>query len=153
MRHRLSRLRLRHKPAHSRQLLRNLATSVLLYESVRTTKKRAEVVQPMVERIITVAKTKDPRNAIREINRHVTHKNACRKVMELLKDRFAKRSSGYTRMTPLGLRHGDGAKMVTLELMDAAVGSSPAKKSPKTPKSPRTKNMSTVSSDSSSKRS
>ena len=120
---------------------RNLVTSVLLYESIRTTKKRAEVVQPLVERVITIAKTKDARNAIREINRIVMHPNASHKVMELLKDRYSKRSSGYTRMTPLGLRHGDGAKMVTLELVDAnvATGSSSTDGMiPKTPKIPRT---------------
>lgn len=119
MRHRISRLRLRHKPAHSRSLLRNLITSVLLYESVRTTKKRAEVAQPLIEKIITSAKTKDARNAIRSINAVVTHVNACKKVMEMLKDRYAKRSSGYTRIVPLGLRHGDGAKMVELSLVDS----------------------------------
>jgi large subunit ribosomal protein L17 len=113
---------------------RNLVTSVLLYESVRTTKKRAEVVQPMVERIITTAKTKDPRNAIRSINQYVTHVNACKKVMEVLKDRYNKRSSGYTRIVPLGLRHGDGAKMVTLELVDSAVGASSTEIDEKTPK-------------------
>ena len=96
-------------------------TSVLLYESIRTTKKRAEVVRPIVEKIITTAKTKDARNAIRAINRYVTHVNACKKVIELLKDRYSGRSSGFTRMVPLGMRHGDGAKMVTLELVDSGV--------------------------------
>jgi large subunit ribosomal protein L17 len=98
-------------------LQRNLVTSVLLYESIRTTKKRAEVVQPQIEKIITIAKTKAPYVAIRAINAVVTDKNACRKTMEVLKDRFAARSSGYTRMVALGQRHGDGAKMVTLELV------------------------------------
>ncbi|MSR87018.1 50S ribosomal protein L17 [Candidatus Peribacteria bacterium] len=121
MRHKHSRLRLRHKPAYSRAMQRNLVTSVLLYESIRTTKKRAEVVQPIVEKIITAAKTKDARNAIRSINAFVMDKNACRKVMELLKDRYSKRTSGFTRMTALGLRKGDGAKMVTLELIDSEV--------------------------------
>ncbi len=115
---------------------RNLVTSVLLYESIRTTKKRAEVVQPIVEKIITTAKTKDPRNAIRAINAFVVDKNACRKVMELLKDRYSKRSSGFTRMTALGLRQGDGAKMVTLELIDAVVGTSSEEK-PTKPKMPK----------------
>ena len=100
---------------------------MLLYESVRTTKKRAEVVQPMIEKIITTAKTKDARNAIRSINAIVTHVNASKKVMEMLKDRYAKRSSGYTRIIPLGMRQGDGAKMVTLELVDAVIGSSSEK--------------------------
>ena len=94
-------------------------TSVLLYETVRTTKKRAEVAQPIVEKLITTAKTKDARNAIRAINAYVTHENACKKLIELLKDRYSKRSSGYTRITALGLRQGDGAKMVTLELVDS----------------------------------
>ncbi|HBU09398.1 MAG TPA: 50S ribosomal protein L17, partial [Candidatus Peribacter riflensis] len=44
MRHRLSRHRLALKPAHARMFKRNLLTSLLLYESVRTTKKRAQVV-------------------------------------------------------------------------------------------------------------
>lgn len=144
MRHRHSRLRLRHKPAHSRSLLRNLATSVLLYESVRTTKKRAEVVRPMVERIITTAKTKDARSAIRAINTVVTHKNACRKVMELLKDRYKARSSGFTRMTPLGLRHGDGAKMVTLELVDSEAVGAPADSSQKQSTQPTKSKKSTT---------
>lgn len=118
MRHRHSRLRLRQKPAHSASLIRNLATSVLLYETIRTTKKRAEVVQPVVEHLITVAKTKAPHVAIRYINAVVSDKNACRKTMEVLKDRFAKRSSGFTRIVPLGSRIGDGAKLVTFELVD-----------------------------------
>ncbi|NOS67156.1 MAG: 50S ribosomal protein L17 [Candidatus Peribacteraceae bacterium] len=137
MRHRLSRLRLRHKPAHSKSLLRNLATSVLLYESVRTTKKRAEVVQPIIEKIITTAKTKDARNAIRAINTVVTHVNASKKVMELLKVRYAKRSSGYTRMVPLGLRQGDGAKMVELSLVDSDVATPSSEENPTMPKKPK----------------
>jgi large subunit ribosomal protein L17 len=99
-------------------LQRNLVTSVLLYEKIRTTKKRAEVVQPQIEKIITLAKTKSPMLAIRAINAVVTDKNACRKTMEVLKDRFADRTSGYTRLVPLGMRHGDGAKLVTLELVE-----------------------------------
>src|SRR3989338_6147595 len=127
MRHRHSRLRLRHKPAHSRQLTRNLVTSLLLYESIRTTKKRAEVIQPMVERIITLSKTKQPQLAIRSINKVVTHKNACRKTMEVFRERFADRTSGYTRMKPLGLRQGDGAMLVQLELMPGKEGKTDAK--------------------------
>lgn len=122
MRHRHSRLRLRYKPAHSRSLQRNLVTSVLLYEAVRTTRKRAEVVQPIVDRIIAVARTKQPHIAIRYINGIVMHKNACRKTMEVLKERYKDRTSGYTRLVPLGSRAGDGAKLVSFELVDAQKG-------------------------------
>lgn len=118
MRHRHSRLRLRQKPANSWSIQRNLITAAVIYETIRTTKKRAEVVQPLVEKLITIAKTKEPRLAIREINRYVNHENASRKLMEVLKGRYAKRASGYTRIIPAGLRQGDGAKLVDFELVD-----------------------------------
>jgi len=120
MRHRVSRQRLRQKPAHSRLLQRNLVTSLFLYETIRTTKKRAEVIQPIADTLITVAKTKSAMNAIRALNAVFTHKNASRKTMEVLKDRFKGRNSGYTRMTPLGARIGDGAELVTLSFVDMA---------------------------------
>ena len=118
MRHRDARIRLKQKPAHARMLKRNLLTSILLYESVRTTKKRARAVQPLVDRLITVAKKKPPHIAIRHINRFVTDKNASRKIMEVFKDRYAKRTSGLTRMVPAGVRQGDGALLVDFSLID-----------------------------------
>ena len=155
MRHRKSRLRLRQKPAYSRALLRNMLTSIFLYEAIRTTKKRAMVVRPQVEKLITVAKTKSPQLAIREINRVVTHKNASRKLMEVFKSRYATRTSGYTRIVPLGARQGDGAQLVMLELMDrdttaVAVDESAEKnqKKQRTQKSPKS-SVSSKSSDSS----
>lgn len=122
MRHRKTTLRLKYKPQHSRMMERNLVTSLLLYESIRTTQMRAKVIIPWVDRLVTVAKTKPTALAIRRINAVVTDKNACRKIIEVLKDRYATRSSGMTRMTVVGARKGDGAKMVDLTLIDANVG-------------------------------
>ena len=90
---------------------RNLVTSLLLYEGIRTTKKRAQVIQPIVDRIISFAKSHPPQQAIRFINRKVTDKNASKKVMEVFIKRYAKRPSGLTRMVPVGSRKGDGAEM------------------------------------------
>ncbi len=140
MRHRQSRLRLRQKPHHARLIQRNLVTSLFLYESVRTTKKRAEVVRPMVDRLITTVKTKEPVNAIRTINAVLTDKNASRKMMEVMKARYAKRTSGFTRMTPLGARKGDGAELVTLSLVEGeAVTVAPKVKKPRAAKKPAAK--------------
>ncbi len=140
MRHRQSRLRLRQKPHHARLIQRNLVTSLFLYESVRTTKKRAEVVRPLVDRLITTAKTKEPMNAIRAINAVLTDKNASRKMMEVMKTRYAKRTSGFTRMTPLGARKGDGAELVTLSLVEGeAVAVAPKAEKPKAAKKPAAK--------------
>lgn len=122
MRHRHSPQRLKQKPAHSRMLQRNLVTSLLLYEAVRTTRKRAKVIQPMVDHLITVAKTRPAQNAIRLINRVVTDKNASRKVMEVFMTRYKDRTSGMTRIVPVGVRLGDGAQVVDLLLVTEAVG-------------------------------
>ncbi len=120
MRHQKSRRRLNVKPTHARMLARNLVTSLLLYERVRTTKKRARVVQPIIDRLIAFAKSHPPSQAIRYVNRVVTDKNASRKVMEVFIDRYRTRPSGLTRMRPAGSRMGDGADVVDLELVDYA---------------------------------
>tara|TARA_Y100000310_G_C20468808_1_gene708963 strand:- start:205 stop:702 length:498 start_codon:yes stop_codon:yes gene_type:complete len=105
-------------------LERNLVTSLLLYESIRTTKKRAKVIQPAVDKLIHYAKSHPPHVAIRYANRVVTDKNASRKIMEVYCKRYADRTSGLSRITPVGARKGDGAELVDLELIDAEVGSS-----------------------------
>lgn len=115
-------------------LKRNLVTSLLLYESVRTTKRRAKVIQPIIDRLITVAKTRPPHLAIRFINRTVTDKNASRKVMQVYRERYSDRSSGLTRMVPVGARKGDGAELVDLSLVEG-------KDVPTIEKEPKTKNQ------------
>ena len=106
------------KPAHKRHLRRNLVTSFLLYESVRTTKTRAKDIQGTIDRLVTLVKTKEPRIAIRMVNEVVTDKNASRKLMELYRGRFKNRSSGFTRIIPAGTRKGDGAELVDLVFSD-----------------------------------
>ena len=109
-------------------LKRNLVTSLLLYESIRTTRNRAKAIQPLVDRLLRAARKQTPHAAIRTINRVVTDKNACRKIMEVLKARYADRESGLTRMTPVGSRLGDGAPLVDLTLVDAVMGAAPARR-------------------------
>ncbi|MEQ1849169.1 MAG: 50S ribosomal protein L17 [Candidatus Peribacteraceae bacterium] len=141
MRHRNNSKRLGRKPDQARQLLKNLATSVLLYERVRTTKKRAEVVRGVIDRIITIGKTDRTDLAIRKLTVMVTDKNASKKVLEVYKKRYADRPSGFTRMKPVGMRKGDGALLVDLELVDAAIEGDTAEEAVAAPKkkSPRKK--------------
>ncbi|MDA1209074.1 MAG: bL17 family ribosomal protein [bacterium] len=126
MRHQKHRQRLTQKPAHARMLKRNLVTSLLLYESIRTTKNRAKVIQPIIDQLVTYAKKNPPHIAIRYINRVVTDKNASRKIMEVYRDRYKTRTSGLSRIVPAGVRVGDGAMLVDITLIDAVIGT-PAK--------------------------
>ena len=131
MYHRRSRLRLNDKPDHARLLLKNLVTSLILYESIRTTRKRAKVMQPIIDGLITMAKKKQPNQAIRAINPQVADRNASRKLMEVLRERFADRSSGFTRIKADGARKGDGAQLVDISFVEGkAVAAKPAAEKP-----------------------
>ena len=103
---------------HRTALLRNLATSIILFEKVKTTVGRAKQVRPIVEGLITKAKTREAVAAIRQINRVVQDDNAGKKLIEVLKERYKERNGGYTRIVKLGYRAGDAAEMVSIQLVD-----------------------------------
>lgn len=116
MRHRKTGKILGRVKAPREALLRGLATSVVLYEKVRTTKAKAHAVQPLVERMITLAKAKSPASS-RRIGETLYTEGAVKKAVEVLGPRYAARAGGYTRITKIGRRLGDAAEMVVLELV------------------------------------
>ena len=97
-------------------MLRNLASSILIYEKVKTTKAKAQAVRPLVEKMITSAKAGDL-NSRRGLIKVLLQKNAVKKAIEVLGVRYKNRPGGYTRTTKLGVRQGDGAEMVQIELV------------------------------------
>lgn len=138
MRHRRSRVRLTQKPAHARLLQKNLVTSLFLYEEVRTTKSRARSIRPIVDRLIASAKKQDTHVAVRALNAFVTDRNASRKVMQVLVERYKARPSGFTSMKAVGSRKGDGAELVDLTLVDAELGKKEVVAEPKAKKPAKT---------------
>lgn len=117
MRHRVKNNRVGHYQAQSQSILRNLATSVILYEKVKTTKLRAKRVRPVIEKLITSAKNSSPMNAMRTLNAYLLDPKASEKMMKVLLKRYENRTSGYIRLTPLGHRAGDAAEMIQIELL------------------------------------
>jgi large subunit ribosomal protein L17 len=116
MRHRNKNKILDRKKAPRELMLRNLASSILLYEKVKTTKAKALAVRTLVERSITAAKVGDL-NARRGLIKVLLQKNAVKKTLEVLGVRYKTRPGGYTRIVKLGARQGDGAQMVQIELV------------------------------------
>lgn len=100
-------------------MLRNLATSVLDHERVRTTPAKAKEVRPLVERLITWGKRGDL-HARRMAYRYVRDRRTLKKLFDVLGPRYAERNGGYTRILRLGSRRGDGADEAVLELVDRA---------------------------------
>jgi large subunit ribosomal protein L17 len=97
-------------------MLRNLATSLVLYEKVRTTEAKAKEVRPLVERMITTGRrnTLTSRRALLKV---LTTPGATKKVLEVLGPRYEGRNGGYTRIVKLGPRQGDAAPMVQIEFV------------------------------------
>jgi large subunit ribosomal protein L17 len=105
------------RPAHQRRaLLTNLAESFILYEKVQTTKAKGKAVRSLVEKLITKSKT-STLTSRRELLSVLYTKNAVNKLLEQLGPRYKDRAGGYTRMTILKNRVGDGAEEVMLEFV------------------------------------
>lgn len=116
MRHRVKKTTLGREKAARVSLLKNLASSVLIYEKVKTTKAKAKAVKPIVEKAITVAKKGDL-TARRNLISSLPQKMSVKKSMEVLGERYKDRKGGYTRIVNLGNRQGDGAEIVQIELV------------------------------------
>src|SRR5580658_6646335 len=98
------------RPVDSRNsLLRNLCTSVILEERIVTTVPKAKAVRPLVEKMITLAK-KDTLHTRRQAAMVLRTPDSLKKLFDTLGTRFGQREGGYTRITRLGPRKGDGAE-------------------------------------------
>ena len=118
MRHQVKKGYLGRNTAHRRALLRNLVTSFLEKERVRTTLAKARSVRPVAEKMITLGK-RGTLHARRQALAYMTKKAAVQKLFDELGPRYKERPGGYTRIVKLGTRAGDGASMAMLELVGA----------------------------------
>jgi large subunit ribosomal protein L17 len=117
MRHGYGGYKLKRPLGHRRLLMRNLVTSVILEERVVTTEPKAKAIKPLVDKMITLAK-RDTLHSRRLAARFLLTPASVQKLFDQLgNSRFGTRNGGYTRITRLGPRKGDGAEQVILELV------------------------------------
>ena len=126
MRHLVKGRKLGRTTAHRTAMLRNLVTSFLEKERVRTTLAKAKEARPLAEKMITLAK-RGTLHSRRQALAFVRKESAVTKLFETLGPRFSDRPGGYARIVKLAPRPGDGAAMAMLEL----VGSEFVKKAKK----------------------
>jgi len=117
MRHRKKKTILGRKKQPREAMLKNLASSLILYEKIKTTRAKAKAIQPIVEKIITLSKDNNL-TVRRRLMQKLPVSNAVKKCLEVLGPRYKERKSGYTRIVKLGTRRvGDGAEVVQIELV------------------------------------
>ncbi|NIM59396.1 MAG: 50S ribosomal protein L17 [Candidatus Aminicenantes bacterium] len=133
MRHLVKRKKLGRDTSHRRALLRNLVTSFLEKERIRTTLAKAKAARPLAEKMITLAR-KDTLHAKRQALSFIYKKPVVKKLFEELGPRFSERPGGYTRIVKIGPRAGDGAEMAILELIGSEFKKKVKKKAKEKPK-------------------
>ena len=101
---------------HERHLLANLATQLIVHESIKTTEARARRLRPYVEKLITKGKRGDL-HARRTVMKKVTDKYAVYRLFEELAPQFQGREGGYTRIVKTAPRKGDNAPMAVISLV------------------------------------
>lgn len=117
MRHRVDRRRLGRYGSHRMAMLSNLTADLILEERLETTVTRAKEVRRVAERMITKAKVGDLHNR-RIVASRMGNVKAVQKLFNDIAGRFGERQGGYTRITRLGYRKGDGAPMAVIELVE-----------------------------------
>ena len=103
-------------PAHDRLIMANLATDLFMHEKVTTTEAKAKALRPVAEKLITKARKGDL-HARRVVLKTITDKAAVARLFEDVAPRYEDRPGGYTRITKLGPRRGDGAEEAIIELV------------------------------------
>ncbi len=117
MRHKVAGRKLGRNTGHRRAMYRNLVTDLLGYEKITTTEAKAKEVRGLAEKMITLGK-EGGLHSRRQALSFIIDKKVAEKVFTELAPRYAERSGGYTRITKIGPRLGDGAAMAQLELVE-----------------------------------
>jgi len=102
--------------SHKEAMFRNMVTSVIKYESIRTTDSKAKELRKLAERMITLGKRGDL-HARRQALAVVRDKSLVSKLFGELTERYRNRAGGYTRIIKMGFRFGDNAPVSILEFI------------------------------------
>jgi len=120
MRHRKSGRKLGRNSSHRKAMFRNMATSLVRHEMIKTTVPKAKELRRVVEPLITLAKVDGVANRRLAFNR-LRDKEAVGKLFSDLGPRFKDRPGGYLRILKTGPRPGDAAPMAIVQLVDGPV--------------------------------
>ncbi len=119
MRHRKSGRRLGRNSSHRKAMYRNMATSMLMHETIKTTLPKAKELRRVVEPLITLAKEDSVANRRLAFDR-LRDKAAVGKLFSDIGPRCKERPGGYLRILKTAPRPGDNAPMAIVMLTDKA---------------------------------
>jgi len=116
MRHKRKGRKLGRTSAHREAMLSNMVVSLFDHEKIKTTEPKSKELRRTAEKLITLAKRGDLHSR-RLAAKKVHDKKVLKKLFDDIGPRYTDRNGGYTRITKLGVRFGDGASMSVIELV------------------------------------
>ena len=117
MRHRKSGRQLNRNSSHRQAMFRNMASSLVKHEIIKTTLPKAKELRRVIEPLITLAKNDSVANSRLAFAR-TRDKEVVGLLFNVLGPRYNARPGGYTRILKCGFRTGDNAPMAYIELVD-----------------------------------
>jgi large subunit ribosomal protein L17 len=114
MRHGKSGKKLGRTSSHRMAMMRNMVTSFLKYEKIKTTDVKAKELKKVAEKMVTLGKRGDL-HARRQAAAFVRDKDVVAKLFDELSVRYRDCNGGYTRIVKMGHRIGDNAPMSIIE--------------------------------------
>ena len=105
---------------HRKALLKNMLSSLIKYEQIKTTLPKAKFLKPQADKIITLGK-KNTLLTTKSLISQLQDIKLADKVKKTLSKRYEKRSGGYTRIIKAGFRYGDNAPMAIIEFVERDV--------------------------------
>lgn len=116
MRHQKSGRKLNRNSSHRKAMFRNMATSLLQHEIIKTTLPKAKELRRVAEPLITMA-GEDSVAKRRLAFSRLRDKAVVGKLFTEIGPRYKERPGGYTRILKCGFRAGDNAPMAYIELV------------------------------------
>jgi large subunit ribosomal protein L17 len=93
-----------------------LASNLINADKIVTTEAKAKEIRPYVEKLVTSAKAGTV-TARRVITSRICNPKSVKKLVEVIAPKYKTRAGGYTRITKMINRGGDGSKMATIEFV------------------------------------
>lgn len=139
MRHRVGGRKLDLPSDQRMALLRGLVRSLIMHEAIETTEPRAKEARVLAEKLITLTKQNTlhakrqarkvlppphpPKGMLsatgkaqKKMREELIAEDPVKRLFDVVGPKFADKQSGFTRITKIGLRRGDAATVVKLEL-------------------------------------
>lgn len=102
--------------SHQKAILANLAKALIENERIQTTQAKAKQVQPLVDKLVGLAKRGDL-HARRQALAIIGDRDLVHKLFEEIGPRYEDRDGGYSRVVKTGPRQGDAAPMAVIEFV------------------------------------